>query len=71
MNLYCNQQIDRNAIQSILALGSFVGLLVVNYISDHKGRKVAILTIQIVAILGFTGKSIFRKLQYLEHSTNI
>jgi len=55
MELYCSQQYLRNFMQSILALGSVFGLLVVNYLSDHKGKKASILTIQAVAILGFSG----------------
>lgn len=54
-----------------MAIGSVIGLLVVNYISDHKGRRVSILTIQIVAIIGFAGKSNHIKWRSLERSTNM
>ena len=57
-------------MQSITAIGSIVGLLIINYISDHKGRKVAILTLQIVAIIGFASKSNFRKLLSLAQNIN-
>ena len=43
-------------MQSVLALGSVVGLLVVNYVSDHWGKKKSILLIEGVAAVGFAGR---------------
>lgn len=52
--LYCHKQIDRNIIQSISFLGAISGLLAINYISDKRGRKTAILIAQAVAIFGIS-----------------
>lgn len=52
--LYCDKQVDRNIIQSIAFLGAITGLLAINYISDKRGRKSAMLLAQAVAILGIS-----------------
>jgi len=52
MELYCDKQVDRNVIQSIIAIGSIFGLIIVNSTSDILGRKFALIFIQIVGILG-------------------
>ena len=59
MELYCgDKQEDRNIIQSIMPIGSILGLLIVlliswvNSLSDIKGRKFALIFVQIVGIIG-------------------
>ncbi len=52
--LYCGKSWARVTIQSIFPLGSFIGLLVMNVISDTRGRREAFLGalgISIVAVL--------------------
>ncbi len=55
LRLYCDGQTDRTFIQSSVSIGAILGLLVVNYVSDNRGRKVALLLVQSVAILGTAG----------------
>lgn len=43
MELYCAQQIKRTIIQSSLSVGSLIGLIVMNIVSDMKGRRTALL----------------------------
>ena len=52
MGLYCDRQGERNAIQSILSVGSLIGLLVMNYLADLKGRKKAFIINLVVGFLG-------------------
>jgi len=53
MELYCgDKQVQRNIIQSIIPIGSILGLLIVNSLSDIKGRKFALVFVQIVGIIG-------------------
>lgn len=42
MELYCDQQYKRSIIQSSLAIGSLMGLIIMNVLSDLKGRKLAL-----------------------------
>ena len=49
--LYCDQQSERSMIQSALPIGSFFGLLLMNYLSDQKGRKVAIVLDMFIGLL--------------------
>lgn len=37
--LYCEGKNMRNLIQSMVGFGTITGLLVINYLSDWKGRK--------------------------------
>ena len=48
--LFCDRQVDRNIIQSINAIGSIVGLFVINFVSDMKGKKVGIMLALSIAI---------------------
>ena len=48
--LYCDGQVDRNIIQSITAIGSIVGLFVINFVSDVKGKKIGIMLALFIAI---------------------
>lgn len=54
MGLYCDMASARVLIQSIFPIGSFIGLIVVNLLSDTRGRKFAFqltLSICLVGIL--------------------
>jgi MFS family permease len=42
MGLYCEQESNRNFIQSIFTIGAFIGLILINMISDTKGRKISL-----------------------------
>ena len=42
---------DRNIIQSITAIGSIVGLFVINFVSDIKGKKVGLMVALLIAII--------------------
>lgn len=56
MGLYCSEgQVDRNIIQSISAIGSIIGLFVINMTSDIKGRKAAMILALSVASLSILG----------------
>lgn len=48
--LFCDRQVDRNIIQSINAIGSIVGLFVINFVSDIKGKKVGMMLALSIAI---------------------
>ncbi len=50
--LYCDRQIERNMIQAALPIGSILGLLIMNVISDLKGRRFALIIALSVAIAG-------------------
>ena len=43
LNLYCDQESIRVILQAMFPFGSFVGLMVMNPISDTKGRRKAFL----------------------------
>jgi MFS family permease len=54
IGLYCGKNWARVIIQSISPLGSFIGLLIMNVISDTRGRRQAFLislAISIFAVL--------------------
>ena len=51
MGLYCDMGSARVLIQSIFPVGSFIGLIVINLLSDTRGRKFAFqLTLSICLI---------------------
>ena len=50
LGLYCDKEWARDLIQSVFSLGSFAGLIVMNLISDTKGRRISTLL-----SLGFSG----------------
>lgn len=52
LGLYCHLEWARLTIQSMFPVGSFVGLMVVNLVSDTKGRRTAVLLDLAVAIVG-------------------
>ena len=52
MRLYCGRLGDRNIVQFMLLVGSFVGFLVVGFIAEGLGRKTASLFAQTSGILG-------------------
>ena len=52
MGLYCDRQGQRDAIQSLLSIGSLVGLVVMNFVSDLRGRKFVLIIDLIVAVFG-------------------
>lgn len=51
MELYCDQQYKRSIIQSSLAIGSLMGLIIMNLLSDLKGRKLALVIDFLIATL--------------------
>lgn len=57
LNLYCDRQGERSLIQAALAIGAVAGLMIVNIISDNKGKKTALIVTQCTAILG-TGRTL-------------
>lgn len=52
LGLYCDLQWARLTIQSIFPIGSFAGLMIINLISDTKGRRTAILLDLVIALFG-------------------
>jgi hypothetical protein len=52
MELYCDKQAERNIIQSIIPVGSILGLIIGSSLSDFKGRRFALILVQIVGIVG-------------------
>lgn len=52
MGLYCDKQGERDAIQALLSIGSLVGLIVMNVVSDIRGRKFVLIIDLIIAVLG-------------------
>lgn len=42
LGLYCDRQNERELIQSLLSIGSLIGLISMNFLSDLKGRKLAL-----------------------------
>ena len=50
--LYCGKQWARLTIQSIFPIGSFVGLMIINLVSDTKGRRTAILLDLLISLIG-------------------
>jgi MFS family permease len=49
MGLYCNRQSDRDLIQAFLSVGSLIGLIVMNFVSDLRGRKLALIIDLLIA----------------------
>jgi hypothetical protein len=49
MGLYCNRQSDRDLIQAFLPIGSLIGLIVMNFVSDFHGRKLALIIDLVIA----------------------
>lgn len=58
MGLYCEKEAERDAIQSILSLGSLIGLLLMNYLADLKGRKKAFIINLIAGFFGMFCKNV-------------
>lgn len=52
MGLYCDRQGERDAIQALLSIGSLVGLIVMNVVSDIRGRKFVLIIDLVIAVLG-------------------
>ena len=50
VGLYCEKNWARVTIQSIFPLGSFIGLLIMNVISDTRGRRQAFLGAMAISI---------------------
>lgn len=51
MELYCHRQSERSIIQSSLSIGALFGLIVMNIVSDLKGRKKALLINLCIAMI--------------------
>lgn len=64
MRLYCSEQYKRSLIQSSLAIGSLLGLIIMNVISDIKGRRFALLVDLFIATLSAL-RTLFVLLSYL------
>ena len=58
MKLFCEFKSARIAIQSIFPIGSIIGLILINLLSDTKGRKVAIQVTFLISIVGILCKLI-------------
>ena len=50
--LYCEKQGQRDLIQSTLPIGSFLGLILMNYMSDRKGRRLTIISDLMIGLFG-------------------
>ena len=61
LGLYCELEWARDMIQSVFSLGSFAGLIVMNLISDTKGRRISTLL-----SLGLTLVGVACKIHYLK-----
>lgn len=51
MGLYCDRQNERDLIQSSLSIGSLIGLVLMNFISDLRGRRLALIADLIIGTL--------------------
>lgn len=52
LHLYCENKFSRSLIQVIFSVGAFLGLLIINLISDIKTRKYAAILALAIANLG-------------------
>lgn len=59
MGLYCNMASARVLIQSIFPIGSFIGLIVINLLSDTRGRKFAFQLTLSICLVGILRKFYF------------
>ncbi len=59
VGLYCGKNWARVTIQSIFPLGSFIGLLIMNVISDTRGRRQAFLGAMAISIFAVLGTKFF------------
>jgi MFS family permease len=60
MKLFCDLEWARDLLQSIFSIGAFVGLIIINMVSDAKGRKIAYVTSALVSSTGIIGKSFIK-----------
>lgn len=51
MGLYCERQGSRDAIQAMLSVGSLLGLIIMNVVSDLRGRRLALIVDLLIATL--------------------
>jgi len=51
LGLYCDRQTERDLIQALLSVGSLLGLILMNVISDIRGRKLALVIDLVIAAL--------------------
>lgn len=51
MGLYCGRQGSRDAIQAMLSVGSLLGLIIMNVVSDLRGRRLALIADLAIATL--------------------
>lgn len=59
MGLYCDMGSARVLIQSIFPIGSFIGLIVVNLLSDTRGRKFAFQLTLSICLFGILRNLLF------------
>ena len=59
LHLYCDQKFIRSFIQAIFSAGAFLGLLIINLISDIKTRKYAAILALAIANLGSVSNFLF------------
>lgn len=50
MGLYCERQHERDLIQSLLSAGSLIGLVFMNFLSDLRGRRLALIIDLAIAV---------------------
>lgn len=65
MKLYCDNQYKRSIVQSSLSIGSLLGLIFMNVVSDLKGRKYALMADLFLAILSSLCKSFINLVTYI------
>lgn len=61
MGLYCDRQDERDLIQALLSVGSLLGLVLMNVISDIRGRRLALVVDLVIAAISSTRKSLLIK----------
>ncbi len=56
LGLYCDRQDERDLIQSLLSVGSLIGLIIMNFVSDLRGRRLALIIDLIIAVCSISCK---------------
>lgn len=52
VELYCERQFERNLVQSSMYIGSISGLVIMNLVSDRKGRKFSFMISSGLTVIG-------------------
>ena len=61
MQLYCDKQEQRDAVQFVLLIGSFFGSFLINFASEAKGRKFALLLALGCGTIGMSSMNVLMK----------